>query len=414
MDTDVSVKDLLFYGLLIISTVLYIYSLHLWGINISLFRILFLIWCAYFLKDILLGNINIKRSYGLFYGLYIMILIINLIDWLKLDANPLLGKDIFNHIANLSLVFLVVYYINSEKKLDAAMRVYVLGSLLAFFIAVYSFVMGELPFEWFIRTFESELRESQRLMFSTKDLSAFRITSSFTDPSFYGLYICFVIILCIYLYYYVEKIKYIPALLFINIVALVGTLSRTALLGFAVIIAVSIFKIRRFWVQLAWLAPIMVCCSIFFYFNPEIFNSLILYERFTDAESAIIRLDYIKNGLEVFIDNPIMGGGSDLLGQGELNPSAHLVYLSILAKYGLIGFIVYAIFLLYPICHVAIYKNSLPGKYVYLIIAVYSTIFVMYLFYDFFQFLEFQYLMFGFVYSIVLNRIGIPDENRAA
>jgi O-antigen ligase len=336
---------------------------------------------------------------------------INLIDWLKLDTSSLLGKDILNHITNLSLVCLVVYYINSEKKLDAAMRVYVLGSLLAIYIAAFSFVTGELPFEWLIRSFESELRESQRLMFPTKDLSVFRITSSFTDPSFYGLYICFVIILCIYLYYYVEKNKYIPALLFINFVALIGTLSRTALLGFAVIIAVSIFKIRRFWVQLAWLVPIIVFCSIFFYFNPEILNSLILYERFTDAESAIIRLNYIKNGLEVFIDNPIMGGGSELLGHGELNPSAHLVYLSILAKYGLIGFIIYAIFLLYPIYHVARHKDSLPGKYVYLITAVYSTLLVMYLFYDFFQFLEFQYLMFGFVYSIVLNRIGISSPS---
>jgi hypothetical protein len=310
----------------------------------------------------------------------------------------------------LSLVFLVVYYINNEKKLDAAMRVYILGSLLAIYIAVFSFVTGGLPFEWLIRTFESELREGQSLMFSTKDLSVFRITSSFTDPSFYGLYICFVIILCIYTYYFVEKKKYIPILLFINIAALVGTLSRTALLGFAVIVAVSMLKIRRFWVQSIWLVPILVCCSIVFYFNPEIISSLILYERYTDAQSAIIRLEYIRNGLDVFFNNPIMGGGSDLLGQGDLNPSAHLVYLSILAKYGLIGFTIYAIFLLYPIFHVARHKDTLSKKYVYLIVTVYSTIFIMYLFYDFFHFLEFQYLMFGFVYSIVLNRIGISDE----
>ena len=52
--------------------------------------------------------------------------------------------------------------------------------------------------------------------------------------------------------------------------------------------------------QVVWLVPIMICCSIFLYLNPEIIDSLIFYERYTDAESAVIRLDYIKNGIEVF------------------------------------------------------------------------------------------------------------------
>jgi len=411
INTGVSMQDSLFYFFLMISTVLYIYSLNFLGINISLFRILFVLWCIIFIFDLLLFKKKLKKSYGVLFGVYILIIIINLIDWFRLDVNSLFRKDIINHIINMSLVVLVVAYINNEKKLDAAIRFYILGSLVALFVAVFSVIVGHLPFEGIIRANQSELRANTN--FINYGTSGYRLTSSFTDPNFYGLYLCFVIILCIYLYNYVEKRRYINVLIILNVVALVLTLSRTALLGLAAIIVVCICKIRGWLVKMMLaLSAIALVSVIVLLFNFEKVDSSIFLKRLEDTKSVYSRVAYWENGLKVFTDNPIIGGGSRLLSGGDNGSpvaSAHIVYLSLLAKYGLIGFFIYAIFLIYPIYIVVKNKNKLSEKYVFLIVVVYSSIFIMYWVYDFFQFLEFQYLIFGFIYSIILNRIGLVE-----
>jgi hypothetical protein len=411
MKLHADIKYRLFYSILILFTILHVYSIHFQGINVSLFRILFVLWSIIFLKDILLSRKIIKKSYGILFGLFLLIFVINLIDWLRVDDKYMLGKDMINHIIDMSLVCLVVVYINTEKKLETAIKLYVLGSLIALLIATFSLVTGKLPFEALIREFQAENR--QGLDFVIQDMTVFRFASSFYDPNFYGLYLCFVIILCIYIYNYVDKGKSLSVLVVPNIAALFLTFSRTAFLGFVVLFAVSLLLIRRFRViVIRWIPITILVFLIFLFFNLEMVKSFVQYERYVDTSSIYKRLPYQENGLRVFADNPVVGGSTQQL-LTDITPvaSAHVVYLSLLAKYGLIGFSIYLVFLIYPIYYAIRKGSSLSAKYVFLIVAVYLSIFVMYLSYDFFQFLEFQYLMFGFVYSIVVNRIGLTNNN---
>lgn len=394
-----------FYLLLTVATVLYIYSFNFGGINLSLFRGLFIGWCLYFLKDVLFLKRVMRRSHSFLVWLYVLIILLNLVDLLRLAPGSLLAKDIFNHLVNLTLVYLVVVYVNSEEKIHTLIRYYMLGSLLALYIAIFSWIAGTLPFEWLIREYQSEIRGSQNFVTSFRLIP--RFTSSFTDPSFYGLYLCFVLALCLYYNNYVRKRGWVNALFFLNVLALAITMSRTALIGFSMVLTVSVFSIRRFVNKMLWLVPVAGGCVIFLVANPEIARSVIAFDIYTNLESANARQFYWEHGLDVFLSHPLTGGGAELLSNDGRISSAHLVYLSLLAKYGVLGFTIYATFLCYPVLYVMRNRRRMEKKYVYLVTAIYLALFVMYLGYDFFQFLEFQYLIFGIVYSIVLNRIGL-------
>ena len=91
-------------------------------------------------------------------------------------------------------------------------------------------------------------------------------------------------------------------------------------------------------------------------------------------------------------------------------PSAHIVYLSLLAKFGIVGFLIYGSFIFFPLVYVFRRGKSLEEQYRYLISAIYLALIVMYIWYDYFLFLEFQYIVIGIVYSIIINKLGIVDQ----
>lgn len=408
---EVAFKTRFFYMLLTVSTVLYIYSFSFGGINLSLFRGLLVFWWLLFLKDIVFLRKTIKSSHLIFLRLFFIIFLINIVDWIRLESDSILAKDIFNHLINMSLVYLVVAYVNSENKINILIRDYIYGSILALYIAIFTWFEGVLPFEWLIRGSQSELREEQNFINSYNLVP--RLTSAFTDPSFYGLYLCFVLTLCVYYVNYVQKSKFIIAIFILNFIALVGTMSRTALIGFFIILVVSMVRIPRFAVTILWASPVIASLAVLLVADPEISKSVIALDIYFNTASTDARKSYWENGLRVIGSHPFFGGGAQLLSEDGRIASAHVVYLTLLAKYGIAGFVVYAAFLLYPICYVVKHRKFLSDNYIYLILAVYLSLIVMYLSYDFFQFLEFQYLIFGIVYSIILNRMGRTGARRS-
>jgi O-antigen ligase len=401
----------LFFFLLTASTVLYIYSLNFSGINISIFRVLFLLLCLKYFKDLIFRKEKILKKHFFLIKIYFFVISINLFDYLRLNIGNTLGKDIINHIINFTLILLVVFYVNNEKRVNYVIKCYLLGSLIASYIAIFSWVQGHLPFEEIIRSNQSEIRESQQ--FTGYFNLVTRFTSSFTDPSFYGLYLCFVLCLCIYFFYFQNKNKFIVILFILNFLLLILTLSRTALAGFFMIIVVSIFFIKNFYKLVIYFFILFILIVAFFIYSyPELFELLIDVDIYKSLDSINARGDYWQNGINVFFSNPIIGGGTQKLSNDDFISSAHLVYLSLLAKYGILGFLLYFTFLVYPIYYAIGNRKLLDKKYVFLIVAIYSSILLMYTTYDFFQFLEFQYLIFGIVYAIIINRCGLNYQKK--
>ena len=156
-----------------------------------------------------------------------------------------------------------------------------------------------------------------------------------------------------------------------------------------------------------WLIPIIILGLVYFYSYSEKLSGHQFWERIVDTESIIDRLYYYEIGYKTFINNLFIGGSTKTLADALPNASSHIVYLSLLAKYGIFGFTIYSFFIFYPIFYVIKLGDKLKKKIRYLILSIYLPLIFMYLGYDFFQFLEFQYLCFGIIYSIILNKIGI-------
>ena len=398
-------------ALLVASIILYVYRISFFGINLSLFRILFIFWFLVLLKDLLLRKIILRKSYLFLLSIILMISSIQAIDAIRMENLSWYGKEIFNHMTNLLLVFLVVTYFDTEQKLNSLIRMFIAGSVFALLISLFTLISGHLPFETLLRPFYSEYMQEH--VYLVRYRSSLRLASSFFDPNFYGVYICLVIIFCLYYLHFIRRSPLVRLVLYVNLCALIFTMSRTSLVGVLVLFLISLCMIRGFasrWVPrmifLLLLGLVMVLV-----FSDRLANSDLLF-RLYDPESLIDRMRYIDNGLEAFVRNPILGVGTEGLLSDEVPvPSTHIVYLSLLAKHGILGFFVYSIFLFYPLFYVFSIKKRLAPGFQYLILCVQGTLLTIFFAYDLFKFLEFEYLVFGIVYSVILNGLGHKEQD---
>ena len=400
------------YPLIVLSTIAYVYRMPLFGINISVFRLIFLVWLGIFVIDVSLAKIRFRKGHVVLAALFFLILMVNASDLIRMTNWELYGRDVANHLVNLGFAGIISVYASTKEKVNYLIKTYIVCSIIALAISCFVLYTGHLPFEAFLREAKS-IYMPNITDYTIYYGSMIRLASSFYDPNFYGLYLCLVIIFIIYYKYYVKNGFYLDILLFLNIVALIFTLSRTAWVGLFVIFAVSVAKIPRFrttGILVTLFIFALIVAAALFQTNSIEFDRNSFYSRIDDARSVVDRFHYIANGVSAFVRNPLFGVGSKGLVTDEIPiPSAHLVYLSLLAKYGVIGFAVYALFIFYPLFYVY-RERRLENAYRYLIVCIYSAILVMYLAYDFFAFLEFQYLMFGMVYSIIINRIGVAGR----
>ncbi len=411
-------REYFWYSLLVVASILYVYRVAVFGINLSPFRVLYIAWLLIFLKDFLLSRLRFRWAYLIYAALFSGILVLNGFDLLRMSNADLYGRDTINHLVNVSLVGLLILYVDQEEKVDRLIQIYSAFSLLALAIAIYVALTGRVPFEEMLKAYQAE--QVTQVNFAIQWQGMPRLASSFYDPNFYGLYLCFVIIFSLYLIYLAKGRSLYRVILLTSVAALLGTMSRSALVGFLVVLVVTLFKIPR------------SSRFVLALFIGSLFGGLLLLvpgadtlsisgflDRMVDPESVHDRFRYILNGFDVFERNPVFGAGTEgLISDGIPTSSAHLVYLSLLAKFGLVGFVVYAIFIFYPLFYVFQKGPTLALKYRYLIVVTYCALAVMYFAYDYFAFLEFQYIVFGIIYSIILNNLGInavlPEEQSSA
>jgi hypothetical protein len=124
--------------------------------------------------------------------------------------------------------------------------------------------------------------------------------------------------------------------------------------------------------------------------------------RVADARSLEGRLAHIRQGLRVFGESPLWGQGSAaLLAEHTQWSSAHVSYLTLLARYGLLGTAVYVAFLIWPLW--VVWRRSVPMASRYFVTVTLGTLMVVYLGYDILLFFEIQYLFFGLVYAVAVQ-----------
>jgi O-antigen ligase len=389
------------------TSILRVYRIPFWGFNLSPFRVVYLAWVALFLKDLLVRKFTFTKDYLFLIALLASLVALNVIDVLRMEDIERYGRDSAEHLVDLSLVLLVALYTRTEESFEVLVRAIVFSSILALAIAVYVGVYGQVPLEQFLMENRSEFITRPELVVTSN--SIIRNASCFYDPTFYGLYLCFVIAFCFYLMYFVRPSKpvYFPILV-VNVIALFMSTSRSALVGFAVFLFVAlVFVPESKKLLYALFGAVLLAVLIAVFELRALASPSDFVDQLISADSSYSRLELIMNGYESWLRAPIFGSGTEsLLGPGQTIPSAHLAYLSLLAKFGLFGFAFYLVFLLTPVVVVLAKGQTIPRKYRFLVIGMYLPVFFMYFFYDFLAFLEFQYLCFGIGYSVILNHHG--------
>lgn len=443
-----------FYLLLATSLVLYVYRFAVAGVNMSAFRLLLLGWLAWAAVDVVRGRVVLTRYLPLVV-IGVGITVVNAIDFVTLTGYPALRRDIANHLLNVALAGLVAIYAFDAARRAALLHAFVLSSLVTSAVTLYASLVDRLPFEGLIRTLGSE--QAQGLAYINDDTVFVRATSSFFDPNFYGVYSLLVVLAVLYLRRFDRPARYLAVMLPLNLVCLALTLSRTAIVGLLAALAVAALIDRRSrltaaGVAVASLVLLYGATAVQSYAGAEALEAQAasLWERLSsdapessaagqaassaagsgpaagsgttaspdvaarrDAAADVVksrvvssrsladRLTYIRHGLGVFRDSPIWGQGSAaLIGQSQWS-SAHVSYLTLLARYGILGTLVYLAFLLWPLY--VVWTMGGPPAERFLVTVLLAALAVVYLSYDILLFFEVQYLVFGLAYAAALE-----------
>lgn len=403
------------YLLMVVFSVFYLYRADVWGIHISLFRIALLVTFVCTVFGLLLKRIRTYRTHLVLYFFIFADLVLSGIDVIRSQNNSLILKVIASHVLAMGVLWVSVLQLCTESRVLKAVKWYIFSSAVAAAITIYTLVTGQLPFPQFVVNLAGTNISLTTL--PAKFLGVIpRATAAFYDPTFYGVFLC--ICLCFAAFYkaWMKRSLLLNILIIVNIVMLIATLSRTAWIGaFVLAVFVCIYRSRwRFYFVAAGTLSLAVIVGLVL--SIEIFG-VQDFGRVADVislKSLEAREMYWNAGVSEFFAHPVSGGGSDELGKMVGGtPSAHIAYLSWLAKYGIIGFLVYCAFVFYPITY-ALFKRSLQVRYRFLILGVMVPMAVMYFGYDFFDNLDIEYLAFGIVYAIIVNRIGCSVDTALA
>lgn len=400
------------YLLMTVLSVFYLYSVNVWNINVSLFKMALLITFILTVVGLLFGRIKTYRTYMVIYFFILADLALSALDAYRSKQNPLILKIILDHIAALSVLWLSVLQLNNENRVLKTIKWYAYSSVFAAGITIYTYVTGNMPFPQFVVNLAGT--DISLTTMPAEFLGIIpRAAAAFYDPTFYGLFLC--ICLCFSIFYktWIAKNKLVNLLIIVNVIMLAATLSRTAWIGalvLAIFVCIYISRSRLYLVAIGLLslAAIMgIVLSIGMYGS----HGLGKVTDLTSLKSLESREMYWDAGVSEFFAHPLSGGGSKELGKAVGGtPSAHIVYLSWLAKYGIIGFFIYCAFFFYPIIY-AFFKRSLLLRYRFLILGVMCPMAIMYFGYDLFNQLNIEYLAFGIIYAVILNRIGLRQNS---
>lgn len=382
---------------------LYVYRFSLGGANLTLLRIVLLI-----LGIRLLATFKLSRlpRYGILIGGISAVIGLNGFWYPTLGEYPIPQRGMISHLVNLLLLLELVIYINSEQRLRSVLNGYLIAAIPAIGIGYYGWICREIPFEQLLRSYST----IANVPYVIVDGDFVRLSGPFMDPNFFGVYLLTVCIYALWSYHFRNRNLWYLFLSMAALCTLPLTLSRTAMIGLLVFLAVYATWLPRRTgkVLMVGLLPLsLLGLLVLMVFSENI------VDRLLNPESILERLRFIDKGWQAFIAHPFFGSGpAGIVDEATGIATAHLMYLSIAAKFGLIGAIPYMVFLLYPLGRVMIRPRTLLPEYSTLVIALYLPLLMMYLLYDFLYFLEFQYLIFAVGYSVALSPYARRPERK--
>lgn len=379
---------------------LYVYRFPIAGANMTVLRFATMLLAVMLIFLIFRAKKRFSiRHLWLSFGIFVLILM-NAIWYPTLNHFPIPQKEMVSHLVNLVMMYLLVVWMDSDRQLCSSLNGYLFAAVLAIFIGYYGLIFGEIPFEQLLRDYGAVA--AQDMTYVIEDRGETRLSGPFMDPNFFGVYLFSVIVYSLWLYQFRSKSKFYLILAIVALITLPLTISRTAIFGSLVFLLLYLG-----WISKRVKSILILVLSWFSVIALILFSSIPweFFERMLDTSSGLDRLRFIDRGLAAFGDSPLFGSGpASIVDPVSGIATAHLMYLSLLAKFGIFGAIAYITFIFYPVIQVLIYKNRYLREYRLLVVGLYLPLFFMYLLYDFMYFLEFQYFIFAVGYSVVLSR----------
>lgn len=397
-----------------ISSVFYVYRLPFPGFTLSPFRVLFPVLAVMAIVEFGSGRFRINHRFTLLSWILAGIFVINLFDYFRLNDSNRLGVNIANHLTHMAIVPLVVMICSSRESAFAIAVGMISASVMCLAIDAYWLVTGRLPLADFVAFAQGGSMSLADVNVSFAGVP--RLASAFFDPSFYGLFIVLSLVMLLFLGERIGSPLFRWALFFLSSVALLLTMSRTSYVGLIVLLSIAVVLLRQVRRPLLRLGLVSVAAAAVYIVAGDHETMTALIARIAELGDMGSRAPYHIAGVEAWQRAPLIGMGSDGLLELQqkywftMNSSAHMVYLTWLAKYGLVGFLCYLAFLVLPLIHVVRHWSSLEQKGRFLILGTMLPLMVMYIAYDYFEALEFQYIMFGLVYSVFVHNLWFVDD----
>lgn len=251
-------------------------------------------------------------------------------------------------VEHVILLFLYVVLQNQRGSHESLINAYVTGAVIPIGIGLYQWInvitIGKVPPLPF---------QSLVVATGTDNLwlyGNYRVVGTLLDPSYYGLYMATVLIICIG-EIAVKRASGNRRLLFtaIGVLSLVcifisGSVSSmlAAVAGVLFLLykaRLNLSKVVKYLVQAVLFAVIAVAVLQAFNYNPieVLFTKLRIQATSTSVGALYGRGDHYKEAVEDFLSSPIWG-----VGYGNIRlSSGHNSYLTILAQHGIIGFILH-------------------------------------------------------------------------
>lgn len=387
---------------------LYVYRFSVGDANITVLRIATLILGICLLLAISRSERKLSPNYWMLSIGIAVLVFINALWYFSLEEYPIPQREMISHLANLLLMLEIVIWINTERQLIFVLNGYLLGAVVAVVIGYYAFFFKEIPLEELLRIYGAASAEN--MIYVIEDGDFLRLSGPFMDPNFFGIYLLTVIIYSLWMYHFRSRNKFYLILALASLGTLPLTISRTAMVGLIVFFSVYVIWLSRrsrILVIIGSSAFLMLAILAVFIFYGD------FLDRMLDSESAFERIHFIFRGFEAFEADPFFGSGpASIVDETTGIATAHLMYLSIFAKFGLVGAAPYFVFIFYPLWRVIAHRRLFLREYRFLIIGLYLPLFFMYFLYDFLYFLEFQYLIFAVGYSIVLSSFAKNQQFR--
>jgi len=307
--------------------------------------------------------------------------------------------DVLVQTMNLVIFLFFVAYIHDQETIRRVVHAYIVVSFVEAIVAIDSYLTGSLMFGGWVAERGAEYYSDLALVNEAGGLR--RLTGTFYDPNFYGIYLCSVVAVSAWALLHMRRSRFALLAVPLSIGLIFLTASRTAMLGL-IAVGFTLFwfeaRARRFVIRSAFVVlPLMAVISY-------VFSEMPLLERVLSGESVGDRMAFFARGIDAFMLAPVFGSGTHALIDPDSGyATAHMLYLTVLGKFGLVGAVAYAAFIFSPLLvrpgKVSRANRSLAALCILPMAA-------MYLGYDYFQFLELQYLVFAIAYAAVTVEHG--------